>query len=105
MSVFLVILGAVLWHFFRRQILMLIGVAVFLVSIGAAVVVVGAVVPEMRQLNWRGVTAGAGVGLVLVLTVVGGWFYILGWRGRVAATEADDLERARQKAIKDRKVT
>jgi hypothetical protein len=42
--------------------------------------------------------------MIFMLFIGGAWFYLLGWRGRVAATEAEDLERARVKARKDRQV-
>jgi hypothetical protein len=99
-----IIVGIALARWLARPLAWAVRAVVFVVSVGLAVRVVAFIVPEILALNWRGVGAGAGVGLVLGLTVVGFWFYILGWRGRVAATEQDEHERARQKAIKDRQV-
>lgn len=79
---------------------------VFVVSIVVAYRLAALAVPEVAAaINWRGFWSGAGIGLLIAFAVGATWFYLLGWRARVAATEADDIDRARQKAIKDRNLT
>lgn len=99
-----ILIGLVAARWLWKPLAALLRVGVFVVSIGVALRVVTWAVPEVLALNWRGVVGGAVVGLLLSLTIIGGWFYILGWRGRVSATEADDIKRARDKAIKDRQI-
>lgn len=95
------IAGIVAYRFLARPLGALLRAALFVASVVAAARIAGALLPD---LDYRGLAGGAGVGLLLSLTIVGGWFYVLGWRGRVAATEADDIKRARDKATKDRAV-
>jgi hypothetical protein len=76
--------------------------ALFLIGILAAYWLTAWIVPEVQALDWHGLAGGGVIGLLIVFAAAGSWFYMLGWRGRVAATEADEHERARQKAIKDR---
>ena len=78
--------------------------AVFVLSLAAAYWLTSLAVPEIAEINWRGFWSGARVGLVLAVGIGSFWFYLLGWRARVSTTEQDDIERARQKAAKDRKL-
>ena len=76
--------------------------AIFVLSIGVAYRVTMLIVPIQLDLDWRGFWGSAVLGLIFMLVFGGAVFYALGWRGRVAATEAEEHERIRQKAIKDR---
>lgn len=78
--------------------------ALFVLGVGVAYRVTALLTPEIAAINWRGFWSGAGVGFVVLLAVAGVFFYSLGWRARVAATEQEDMDRARQKAAKDRKL-
>jgi len=76
--------------------------AIFVLILVVAYRVTMLVVPLQLDLDWRGFWGSAVLGLLFIVALAGGWFYALGWRGRVAATEQEEHERARVKAIKDR---
>ena len=78
--------------------------ALFVLSIAVAFRITAVVVPLQLDLDWHGFWGSAALGLLFMLFFGGAWFYLLGWRGRAAATEAEEIDRARQKAIRDRKV-
>ncbi len=99
-----ILAGALLWAFFSRYLKVAASLLVFLLSILIAYRITVIVIPEMRDIDWRGFWSGSALGLIVVIALGGMWFYALGWRGRVAATEQDDIERAKAKAAKDRVV-
>lgn len=80
----------------------LLRVLVFALSVAVAARIATALVP--LDLDMRGFSAGAGIGLLFALTLGGLWFYILGWRGRADATMIDKIERAKQDNAKERKL-
>lgn len=97
-----ILVGIIAAKWLYRPLAALLRAAVFILSIIIAFRVTALVVP--LQLDWRGFWGSAALGLLFALSVGGAWFYILGWRGRVAATEAEEVERIRQKAARDRMV-
>jgi len=78
--------------------------ALFVLSIIIAFRITAVLAPLSLDLDWHGFWGSAALGLLFMLVFGGAWFYLLGWRGRAAATEAEEIDRARQKAIRDRKV-
>jgi hypothetical protein len=99
-----IIIGIIAARWLVRPLAALVRAGVFVGSVLIALRVAAIVEPRFMLINWRGVGAGAALGLVFALLFFGAWFYLLGWRGRVAQTEQDEIERARQKASKDRQV-
>lgn len=101
---FYMIAGFALCLFFSRYLRMAASLLALVGSIVAAALITIWLIPEMADLDWR--SAGASAALAFILVVIAGslWFYALGWRARVAATEQDDIERAKQKAQKDRQI-
>lgn len=97
-----ILFGIIAARWLYKPLAALLRALAFILSIAVAFRVTALVAPV--QLDWRGFWGSAALGLLFVLFVAGGWFYLLGWRGRVAATEYEELDRARQKAIRDRKV-
>lgn len=97
-----ILLGIIAARWLYRPLAALLRALVFILSIAVAFRVTALVAP--LQLDWQGFWGSAALGLIFALSIGGGWFYLLGWRGRVAATEAEEVERIRQKAIRDRKV-
>ena len=98
----LFLLGIIAARWLLEPLAALLRGAVFIASIAIAFRVAALVEPRINAINWRGFWSGAGIGVLVLIIGVGAWFYLLGWRGRVSATEAEDIDRARQKAIKDR---
>lgn len=97
------IVGIIAARWLYRPLAALLRALVFIVSIGVAFRITALVAPV--QLDWQGFWGSAALGMIFVLAIAGGWFYLLGWRGRVAQTELEEIERIRQKAIRDRSVT
>ncbi len=97
-----ILFGIIAARWLAKPLAALLRALVFILSIAIAFRVTALVVP--LQLDWQGFWGSAALGMIFMLAIGGAWFYILGWRGRVAATENDEHERARQKAIKDRQV-
>jgi hypothetical protein len=97
-----IVFGIIAARWLYRPLAALLRAAVFILSIAVAFRVTALVAPV--QLDWQGFWGSAALGMIFMLFIGGAWFYLLGWRGRVAATEAEDLERARVKARKDRQV-
>jgi hypothetical protein len=99
-----ILLGIIAARWLYRPLAALLRALVFILSIYMAFRITALVAPLSLDLDWRGFWGSAALGLIAMLVFGGAWFYLLGWRGRVAATEAEELDRARQKAIRDRKV-
>ena len=99
-----ILFGIIAARWLAKPLAALLRALVFVLSIGVAFRVTALVAPVQLDLDWRGFWGSAALGMIFMLFIGGAWFYILGWRGRVAATENDEHERARQKAIKDRQV-
>ena len=99
-----VLTGFVLCLLFGRYLRMAVSLLALVLSIVGAALITIWLIPEMADLNWR--SAGASAALAFILVVIAGsfWFFALGWRARVAATEQDDISRAKQKAQKDRQI-
>lgn len=101
---FYILVGVLAWAFFSRYLKIAARLCVFLLSLILAYQIVLWVVPEIAAFDMRGILGGGALGLILALIAGGLWFYALGWRARVEATEAEDIERAKSKAAKDRKL-
>ena len=97
-----ILLGIIAARWLYRPLAALLRALAFIVSIAVAFRVTALVAP--LQIEWRGFWSSAALGLLFALTIGGAWFYMLGWRGRVAATELEEIERIRQKAQRDRTV-
>ena len=97
-----ILFGIIAARWLAKPLAALLRALVFILSIAVAFRVTALVAPV--QLDWQGFWGSAALGLLFAVTIGGAFFYMLGWRGRVAATEAEELERARQKARKDRQV-
>lgn len=99
-----ILLGIIAARWLYRPLAALLRALVFVLSIYAAFRLTALIAPLNLDLDWRGFWGSAALGLIAMLVFGGAWFYLLGWRGRVAATEAEELDKARQKAIRDRQV-
>ncbi len=55
-------------------------------------------------INWRGFWSGAGVGAIVMIALIGSWFYILGWRGRADTTMEEKIDRAKSDNAKERRL-
>ncbi len=98
-----IVIGIIAARWLYKPLAALLRTLAFIVSIGVAFRLTALVAP--LQLDWQGFWGSAALGLLFALTIGGAWFYLLGWRGRVAQTELEEIERIRQKAIRDRSVT
>ena len=99
-----IIVGVLLWAFFSRYLKAAAYLFALLIVILFGYRLLAWIVPEIAELNWRGFWSGSAVGLIVAVSLVASFAYVLGWRARVEATEAEDIERAKSKAAKDRKL-